>query len=82
MEPFLLGVALCSCSGWIWDVIIYPRVLGSSIGVAALRLYGAKVVKDVFFDTLPLVEMDLGTIQNSVILEKETVLMPHVIDNG
>jgi amino acid adenylation domain-containing protein len=62
--------------------IIYPNVRGSALGVVAIRLFGARVGKDVFFDTVPSCEMDLVVIGDSVILQEETAVMAHVVDNG
>lgn len=62
--------------------IVFRNVRGSSLAALVLKLYGAKVGKDVFFDTYPPCEMDLINIGDNVVLQEESYVIGHVVDNA
>lgn len=62
--------------------ILFKHLRGSSLACVVARCFGAKIGRNVFYDTMPPCEMDLITIADNVILQEDSFIIAHVVDNG
>eukprot|EP01116_Phalansterium_solitarium_P002995 TRINITY_DN133_c0_g1_i4.p1 TRINITY_DN133_c0_g1~~TRINITY_DN133_c0_g1_i4.p1 ORF type:complete len:1879 (+),score=296.24 TRINITY_DN133_c0_g1_i4:87-5723(+) len=66
----------------IFDELLALQFSGTPIVPMWLRLMGAKMGKNIYYDTYPPEETDLITVGDDCIIQKESALLPHLIDNG
>ncbi|MFH0784194.1 MAG: amino acid adenylation domain-containing protein [Pseudomonadota bacterium] len=62
--------------------ILFKHVRGSALASVIVRCFGAKIGSNVFYDTMPPCEMDLISIGDNVILQEDSFIIAHVVDNG
>jgi amino acid adenylation domain-containing protein len=62
--------------------ILFKHVRGSALASVIVRCFGAKIGRNVFYDTTPPCEMDLISIGDDVILQEDSFIIAHVVDNG